>query len=237
MRLYLLPLIFLSACASTLIDYSSSVYFVQKGDTLSSIAWNYQITTKQISLCSNLDDIDSLYVGQKITLRCDLIATSNSAVNNVDSSDLNYSQSPPVAVRTPIINADVIPFPQLPNSNWVNPVYGEVTRAYGQGELLSNGIRIAAVLGSDVHAVNSGRVVYVGTDVIGYQSLILIQHSGDIISAYGFIENILVTTGDLVTAGDTIGQVGLAENRQPGIHYEIRRRGAPVNPVEFIGTQ
>jgi lipoprotein NlpD len=235
MRFNILPLILLSGCVSTLIDYSSSTYFVQPEDTLISIAWNYQITTAQILFCSNLDDSDSLFYGQKITLRCNLVNTSNNDINKVDDFDLSGFQSLPIPVTPSVINSAITPFLDLADSDWSSPVKGEVTRVYGQGDLLSNGIRISAMLGNDVYATNYGRVVYVGSNVIGYQSLILIQHANDIISAYGFVENILVTTGDMVSVGDVIGQVGIAENRQPGIHYEIRSRGAPINPIGFIG--
>jgi len=224
-RNHFLLLIGLSlGCSSTLINYSSNIYTVRSGETLSMIAWNFQTTINEIAQCSDLHSADSIYSGQQLIIRCE---TVNQFIN-----DPNVMEQIPMEPSS-MINSSP-PALLSGNAMWVNPVDGQISRSFGQGDRLSNGIRISSTEGKDVYAANIGRVVYVGTNVIGYESLILIEHSESIISAYGFVDSISVSIGDIVQSGDVIAKVGIAEDRQPGLHYELRRQGIPINPDTFM---
>ncbi len=116
---------------------------------------------------------------------------------------------------------------------WIKPVNGSIVRAYNQGTILSNGIEITSP-DSRVVAVQSGRVVYIGRDIIGYRNLILIEHLDNTILAYGFLNDINTSLGMSVNQGEEIGSAGLLSNRQRGIYFEIRRNGGSINPRQII---
>ncbi len=222
--IFLIHAIFLSACSSTLIDYSTSTYIVRQGDTLTAIAWFYNTTTAELIRCNDFRNPNDIYVGQRIDIRC-----------NVRTSEVVLEGEEIIDTPAPVEVAVSLPRQTTPvQSNvWIKPVNGSIVRAYNQGTILSNGIEITSP-DSRVVAVQSGRVVYIGRDIIGYRNLILIEHLDNTISAYGFLNDINTSLGMIVNQGEEIGSAGLLSNRQRGIYFEIRRNGGSINPRQII---
>ena len=222
--IFLIHAIFLSACSSTLIDYSTSTYVVRQGDTLTAIAWFYNTTTAELIRCNDFRNPNDIYVGQRIDIRC-----------NVRTSGVVLEDEEIIDTPAPVEVAVSLPSQKTPmqSNAWIKPVNGSIVRAYNQGTILSNGIEIASP-DSRVVAVQSGRVVYIGRDIIGYRNLILIEHLDNTISAYGFLNDINTSLGMSVNQGEEIGSAGLLSNRQRGIYFEIRRNGGSINPRQII---
>jgi len=222
--IFLIHAIFLSACSSTLIDYSTSNYIVRQGDTLTAIAWFYNTTTAELIRCNDFRNPNDIYVGQRIDIRC-----------NMRTSDVVLEDEEIIDTPAPVEVAVSLPRQTTPvqSNAWIKPVNGSIVRAYNQGTILSNGIEIASP-DSRVVAVQSGRVVYIGRDIIGYRNLILIEHLDNTISAYGFLNDINTSLGMSVNQGEEIGSAGLLSNRQRGIYFEIRRNGGSINPRQII---
>ena len=222
--IFLIHAIFLSACSSTLIDYSTSNYIVRQGDTLTAIAWFYNTTTAELIRCNDFRNPNDIYVGQRIDIRC-----------NMRTSDVVLEDEEIIDTPAPVEVAVSLPRQTTPvqSNAWIKPVNGSIVRAYNQGTILSNGIEITSP-DSKVVAVQSGRVVYIGRDIIGYRNLILIEHLDNTISAYGFLNDINTSLGMSVNQGEEIGSAGLLSNRQRGIYFEIRRNGGSINPRQII---
>ncbi|NDH50112.1 MAG: LysM peptidoglycan-binding domain-containing protein, partial [Proteobacteria bacterium] len=183
--IFLIHAIFLSACSSTLIDYSTSTYVVRQGDTLTAIAWFYNTTTAELIRCNDFRNPNDIYVGQRIDIRC-----------NMRTSDVVLEDEEIIDTPAPVEVAVSLPRQTTPvqSNAWIKPVNGSIVRAYNQGTILSNGIEITSP-DSRVVAVQSGRVVYIGRDIIGYRNLILIEHLDNTISAYGFLNDINTSLG------------------------------------------
>ncbi len=222
--IFLIHAIFLSACSSTLIDYSTSNYIVRQGDTLTAIAWFYNTTTAELIRCNDFRNPNDIYVGQRIDIRC-----------NMRTSEVVLEDEEIIDTPAPVEVAVSLPRQTTPvqSNAWIKPVNGSIVRAYNQGTILSNGIEITSP-DSRVVAVQSGRVVYIGRDIIGYRNLILIEHLDNTISAYGFLNYINTSLGMSVNQGEEIGSAGLLSNRQRGIYFEIRRNGGSINPGQII---
>lgn len=222
--IFLIHAIFLSACSSTLIDYSTSNYIVRQGDTLTAIAWFYNTTTAELIRCNDFRNPNDIYVGQRIDIRC-----------NMRTSEVVLEDEEIIDTPAPVEVAVSLPRQTTPvqSNAWIKPVNGSIVRAYNQGTILSNGIEITSP-DSRVVAVQSGRVVYIGRDIIGYRNLILIEHLDNTISAYGFLNDINTSLGMSVNQGEEIGSAGLLSNRQRGIYFEIRRNGGSINPGQII---
>lgn len=109
------------------------------------------------------------------------------------------------------------------------PVEGRIVFNYGRqtlpsgGVIRRNGIGIAAPVGTPVHAVESGKVVW-ATRLGTYGLAVLLQHGNGYYSFYGQLESASVAQGQEVQKGQTIGTVG-GENSDEGPHLYFEIRG------------
>jgi lipoprotein NlpD len=115
---------------------------------------------------------------------------------------------------------------------WSWPTEGRVVSNFGAD--IASGVGIGGREGQPVRAAADGRIVYAGGGLIGYGQLVIIKHDETFLSAYGHNSELLVTQGQDVKRGDTIALMGQGPNRQPRLHFEIRRNGTPVDPLLFI---
>lgn len=113
------------------------------------------------------------------------------------------------------------------------PVSGEVLRGFGRSPAGENrGIDVAAAVGTKARAAAAGRVLYAGTPVQAYGPMVILEHAGGLHTVYANLREALVTKGAQVTAGEVIGATG--ETRRdlpPHLHFEVRRKGEPVDPL------
>ncbi|GAA3972404.1 M23 family metallopeptidase [Mucilaginibacter dorajii] len=96
------------------------------------------------------------------------------------------------------------------------------------------GIDFKGKKGDEVKCTASGKIVFAGW-TNGYGNCIRIQHINDIQTVYGHLSKIKVKVGQQVNLGDEIGLVGsTGHSTGAHLHYEVRRNGKPVNPVNFL---
>ncbi len=115
---------------------------------------------------------------------------------------------------------------------WIWPSSGKVLSGFGNGN--TKGIDIAGKPGDDVRASAGGRVVYAGAGLRGYGKLVIIKHDADFLSAYAHNRSLNVKEGQAVTKGQKIAELGSTDADRPKLHFEIRRRGKPVDPLRFL---
>ena len=77
-------------------------------------------------------------------------------------------------------------------------------------------------------------MVYAGDGLAAYGNLIVIKHDDTYLSAYGQNDEVVVAEGDTVNQGQVIAKMGLGPERQPQVHFEIRRDGTPVDPLTLL---
>ena len=99
---------------------------------------------------------------------------------------------------------------------------------------MNKGIDIAGQLGQPVKAAANGSVVYAGRGLLGYGDMIIIKHNETYLSAYAHNSRLLVKEGDQVKAGQTIAEMGSTGSDRVKLHFEIRRRGQPVDPLGYL---
>ncbi len=98
------------------------------------------------------------------------------------------------------------------------------------------GIDISGKQNQEIKVAAPGKVVYQGNGIKGYNNLIIIKHSEDLLSAYAHNQKVYVREGQWIKANQTISTVGL-RNGKPLLHFEIRRNGKPVDPLRYLGKQ
>ncbi|AOR70304.1 peptidase [Burkholderia stabilis] len=112
------------------------------------------------------------------------------------------------------------------------PARGKIVDGFRPGQ--NRGIQIAGRPGDPVRAAADGRVMYAGTGLNDYGSLIIVQHNADFLTAYAHNRKLLVKTGDIVRQGDAIAEMGDLDNSRVALLFEVRRDGKPVNPMPYL---
>jgi lipoprotein NlpD len=119
-------------------------------------------------------------------------------------------------------------------TGWGWPSNGILIGKFSSNGSLNKGIDIAGDLGQPVLAASDGTVVYAGSGLRGYGELVIIKHSDTYVSAYGHNRRLLVREGQQVKVGQTIAEMGSTGTDRVKLHFEIRRQGKPVDPLQFL---
>jgi lipoprotein NlpD len=222
------------------------VYVVRKGDTLYKIAWQHRVDQRDLVRWNGIRDPDVIEVGQRLRLY---------APRGADAAPQAAAPSsrppPPATTGTPRTTtpaprttpapqprtAPTPPPPTLPPPSWTWPTDGQVATRFGGTDGIATGIGIAGREGQSIRAAAAGRVVYSGSGLIGYGQLVIIKHNDTFLSAYGYLSNVTVAQGQDVLRGQTIAWMGRGPERQPRLHFEIRRNGTPVDPLLFLSAR
>jgi lipoprotein NlpD len=260
-----LCLALLAACASTTTslpvdrrEARAAVHVVQRGETLTKIAWQHRVDAQELANWNGVADPDVLRVGQRLRLvppRGYVAAPAPAAraestpprqPTPTRATAPRPSTTPPAAPsRTPSARAPTTsptrssaprssPPAAAPPPRWSWPTDGSIVASYGSASGIASGIGIGGRAGQPVRAAAAGRVVYAGGGLMGYGQLVIIKHDETFLSAYGYNSDLLVTQGQEVTRGATIALMGQGPGRQPRLHFEIRRNGVPVDPLLFV---
>jgi murein DD-endopeptidase MepM/ murein hydrolase activator NlpD len=115
------------------------------------------------------------------------------------------------------------------------PVDGPITSPFGwRWGRMHQGIDIGVGYGTPIHAAAGGTVIYCGWEE-GYGNFVVIDHGGNLATAYGHQSSIAVTCGQQVNQGDVIGYVGCTGHCfGPHLHFEVRVDGNPVDPLGYL---
>ncbi|MDJ0892535.1 MAG: peptidoglycan DD-metalloendopeptidase family protein [Gammaproteobacteria bacterium] len=118
------------------------------------------------------------------------------------------------------------------------PSQGKLRHRFGtsraRGGLTWTGWVIDVREGEPVAAVHHGRVAFADW-LRGFGLLVIVDHGEGFMTLYGHGRSLLKETGDWVEAGDTIATVGDSGGRtEPGLYFEIRHRGSPLNPSAWL---
>ncbi|HHF7366598.1 TPA: peptidoglycan DD-metalloendopeptidase family protein [Legionella bozemanae] len=203
------------------------VYVVKRGDTLFSIAFRYDTNYRTLARLNHINPPYSLRVGQVINLRG---ITPRHTQKVRPAIVRHYSVTP--QARPSVIYSPANRYARSA-SGWLWPVSGRVTTSFipEQGK---KGINIACKKGERVIAAADGVVAYAGSGLAGYGNLIIIKHNHEYLTAYGNNARIMVSEGHHVKAGQIIAIAGVIDRKYTGVHFEIRKSGVPVNPLNYL---
>jgi septal ring factor EnvC (AmiA/AmiB activator) len=119
------------------------------------------------------------------------------------------------------------------------PATGRVMSRFGRpGATVSsataqNGIQLAVQEGMPVRAVHDGTVAFSGP-FTGYGNLVIVDHGTDTYSLYGQLGDLQVNQGARIDRGHIVGTVGRVLAGIPGVYFEMRVDGKPVDPLEWL---
>ena len=213
-------------------------HVVSSDETLFAIAWRYEKDLEKLARANGLSPPYTIYRGQRLTLDTNRLPPLVSAPPPVKKQpktatpppSTEKKDSPPVKVAKPA--------PKLPESlpsvwRWQWPTQGRVIRYFNSTELFK-GVDIESHSGQAVVAAAPGVVVYSGSGLRGYGELIIVKHSEEFLSAYAHSRQIFVKEGQMVKGGEKIAEVGGDPANSKRLYFEIRQKGKPVNPLNFL---
>ena len=123
----------------------------------------------------------------------------------------------------------------------IMPVNGKIVEFFGsytntEFNLVNfrSGINISAERGEPVRAVYKGKTLYASW-FKGYGNMIIIDHGEHYYTLYAHAEELFKKKGDPVEAGEVIATVGdTGSMAKPGLHFEVRYHGKPIDPAPWI---
>jgi murein DD-endopeptidase MepM/ murein hydrolase activator NlpD len=121
------------------------------------------------------------------------------------------------------------------------PVSGRITSSFGtrrdpidSRQRQHRGLDIAAPRGTPIEAAAEGRVVFAG-DQRGYGRTVIIEHADGRRTRYAHADELQVSAGDCVAAGQiiaTVGSTGRATG--PHLHFEVIEEGRQIDPLKIL---
>jgi lipoprotein NlpD len=224
-------------------------YTVEKGDTLYSIAFRNQLDYHDLANWNDIGRDYRIQLGQRLRLTpppgLELPGAIGSA-GTVSSAPV-ILPTPPATGRKPspglpAATASTPTATPLPASGidsdtavaaWQWPTQGDVVDRFdpdgGQ-----KGIDISGAIGQIVVASAPGKVVYSGSALKGYGELVIVKHNETYLSAYGYNRKRLVEEGQQVSAGQALAELGTGPQQKPVLHFEIRAKGRPIDPLPML---
>lgn len=121
------------------------------------------------------------------------------------------------------------------------PVQGKVVIPYGSQKdpqfntpVFRSGTFIESQSDSMAKAVHEGKVVFAEW-FKGYGQLVIINHGEGYHSLYGSLSEIFTKVGDIIKGKQVVGRVGNSSLvNSPGLYFELRYKGKPLNPIQWL---
>jgi len=188
--------------------------------------------------------------GHTTTATTELNITAGTFGKRVLKVDEGYVNPPDPAIAR--IKREAVEIERLwtqsePRRLWdlgfVRPVPGRANGAFGSRSIFNGqprqphgGADFLSPAGTPVHAPNSGRIV-LARDLYFTGNTIVIDHGLGVFSLLAHLSVMDVHQGDLVTRGQTIGQVGATGRvTGPHLHWAVRMNGARVDPLSVLAA-
>jgi len=212
------------------LDRRNSQYTVKDGDTLHAISFRTGISYQNLAKWNGVSPPYRIYVGDVLNLRAGAAPKQRTTAKTAP-----VRRTQPAA---PTLASKPLPVAKLPSnvSNWQWPAKGKLTKTFSRKNA-QYGIEIKGNRSSAVVSTAAGQVVYAGNGIKGYGELVIVKHSARYISAYAYNDRILVREGDRVKAGQQLANMGSTGTRGVKLHFEIRKDGEPVNPLQYLPLQ
>jgi septal ring factor EnvC (AmiA/AmiB activator) len=180
---------------------------------------------RALGLAEEARDLDGLVerLDDIATLRRELAALPGPVLRPRDLSAALVADAAPTPSASP----------SAPPRDFQLPVDGRTLLGFGalrDSGLASTGLVLAPVAGAQVVAPARGRVAFAGA-YRGFGRIVIIEHDGGWTSLVTGLARTDVAVGDTVIGGSPIGVAG---GREAPVSFELRRDGAPINPLQYL---
>lgn len=137
----------------------------------------------------------------------------------------SYRENENILLSTPSI---------WPVRGWLSSYFGKRIDPFTQAEKFHEGLDIANNVGLPIKVTANGVVIFSG-ERGGYGNVIIVKHNYSLETRYAHLQSSIVSVGQRVKKGELIGYLGNSgRSSGPHLHYEVRKNGIPVNPMNYI---
>lgn len=189
---------------------------VARGESFEDVARRYNIDLRSLALLNRMQAPYRVRQGDRVVL-------------------------PAIARATPATPAPApsSPAPALQNARFAMPLDGEIVARFGAqpGGGRVDGIEIAGREGAAIRAAADGDVVYAGSDLEAYGTLVLVRHADNYVTAYGYARRALVREGQRVRAGQAIAELGPRTDGRARLLFQVRQGSAALDPAPLLGMR
>lgn len=131
-------------------------------------------------------------------------------------------------------NGGIMAWP-VPSCHTISSGYGGRIHPTTGKYKFHGGLDIPGSYGSAIVAANSGKVIWAGNRGDSYGNYVIIDHGGGVSTLYGHSSKVLVSSGQSVSRGQRIANVGsTGRSTGPHCHFEVRINGSRVNPTPYV---
>lgn len=219
-------------CAREILALKSKIEVQQKNLESSIATINQQQSDIQEAIEKNEKLIEKLKTDRATWEKAERdLAKQSKAISHMINQEIKKTSKEGVSVAV--------------TGGFIKPVNGKITSPFGsrvhpifKRKIFHSGVDIGAPYGTPIKAANSGRVIFVGW-YSGYGKVVIIDHGkiNDVptTTLYAHMSQTLISQGANVAKGAVIGKVGTTGySTGPHLHFEVRQKGNPTNPSNFV---
>jgi murein DD-endopeptidase MepM/ murein hydrolase activator NlpD len=202
-----------------------NVYVVREGERFEDIARAYNVDLHSLGTLNRLQPPYLVRPGDRVVLPAGARAD--------DAEEQHGPPAPTPASTAPADEASAV----RTSGRFAWPLRGAIVARFGaqmNGARL-DGIEIVGGDGDAIAAAADGDVVYAGSDLASYGTLVLVRHADNYVTAYGFARRALVREGQHVSAGQAIAELGLRPDGSARLLFQVRQGAHAVDPAPLLG--
>jgi murein DD-endopeptidase MepM/ murein hydrolase activator NlpD len=220
---FIMFLLSLSSCSTYTAPKQGTWHTLAPGETLEVISKRYSVPISDLIAANDIYDPDDLAPGNQLYIP--------TPARIKKEPEKTKARSAPKVTSKPIS----IPKKKHSKIRFIWPSKGTISSGFGlRHGRMHEGIDITKDRGRDIRAAAAGVVEFAGNRN-GYGKTIIINHGSGYKTLYGHNQRLYVRKGVRVRSGALIARMG-SSGRSTGIHlhFEVRYKGKPKNPLRFL---
>lgn len=208
-------------------------YIVRPGDTLSAIAARNGLMLSTLARANGIAPPYLIRVGQQLVIP----RRGARPAQRMESRPVVQPLPPSTPAPAPADPVRPAPRASVPAGapRLVWPADGPVVETFGTGAD-PRGIALDTLSGAAVRAAAAGTVIFADTEPQKYGQLVLVDHGGGWVTAYGHLGRLVVSNGERVRSGARLGFTG-GNGTEARLHFELRRDNQPRDPLPLLPTR
>ena len=241
-----------------LMTYNPVTYTVEPGDTVSGIAYKFDLDMSTIISFNAIDNVRRLQAGVELKIppvdgvmhlvkgreNLSSIASSYNVdlepildINNIDSEVIHEGDK----LFVPNAEMSYVSYHKAMGDLFIYPVRGSLSSGFGMRKdpftgfwSMHRGFDIVAPKGAAVRASNEGSVIYTGENGL-YGKYVLLSHQGGFQTLYAHLNKWVVSEGQWVDQKQKIAEVGnTGRSTGPHLHFSIYYNGDALDPGRYL---